>query len=623
MNGSVRWIVLAALLGLAPSAVIGGSGAQAATGAVSDPIIDAATETPLLNKELADGGLAPMVGVQNIEVFRASRGAPELTDGKGWTYNHHVDMACWKGRLYIAWDNGQKDEDVWPAREVYSTSADGLNWSAPVELFPQGVSTSLRMYFFHAPNGHMLAIAGLRIGHDKLIEAEKPGAVVREIHADHSLGQVYTLINYSKVTNVLPTYTLSRDSGFVAACRQLLATKPFLEQQDGGTLLGPSRMGWRDKLGKDFGRAFCFFRRPDGTLVGIGKKAWTIVSGDDGATWEKPVKLSSFDGGNAKEWIQRTSDGRYAWLHDPFEKERYPLVALVSADGKTFADMRAVHGEVPLQRYQGENKNIGPQYVRGISIWADDGSRNDSTMWVGYSVNKEDIWVSRIPVPIQTDAAGPIADDFKSDKVGRLVAGWNTYSPLWGGVSIVGDPSGHYLQLEDRDPYDYARADRVFGQASHVVARFKVRAVPPQPRDGQLQIELWSSTGDLRPVRIVLGSEGIISAISAGERAKRIGAYQVGRWLAIKIDASMASGKYSVMLDGKPGATNVECAERASGVSRFVFRTGEYRGQIESKAQTTWIDPATDKPTSAATFWVGDVNVEYGGTGEPSPQPSP
>jgi len=55
-----------------------------------DPILNAATEQSRLDRTLPDGGLPPVVGVQNIEVFRASRDLPALTDGKGWTYNHHV-----------------------------------------------------------------------------------------------------------------------------------------------------------------------------------------------------------------------------------------------------------------------------------------------------------------------------------------------------------------------------------------------------------------------------------------------------------------------------------------------------------------------------------------------------
>ena len=88
--------------------------------------------------------------------------AAEITDQKGWTYHHHVDMACWRGRLYVGWNSCERDEDVWPSRELYSASVDGMSWSDPQEMFPQGVSTPLRMYFFHATNGRMFMIAGLR-----------------------------------------------------------------------------------------------------------------------------------------------------------------------------------------------------------------------------------------------------------------------------------------------------------------------------------------------------------------------------------------------------------------------------------------------------------------------------
>src|SRR5262245_7967537 len=90
----------------------------------ADPIIVGGTEQSQVTNKLPDGGLPMLAGVRNIQVFRSSRDAVEQTDGKGWTYNHHMDMACWKGKLYVAWTNGEKDEDVWPAHEVYSTSDD-------------------------------------------------------------------------------------------------------------------------------------------------------------------------------------------------------------------------------------------------------------------------------------------------------------------------------------------------------------------------------------------------------------------------------------------------------------------------------------------------------------------
>src|SRR6187551_1411278 len=61
------------------------------------PIIIEGDEQSRLGPDRPDGGLPPAVGVQSFQVFRASRDVPELTDDRGWTYHHHVDMACWKG----------------------------------------------------------------------------------------------------------------------------------------------------------------------------------------------------------------------------------------------------------------------------------------------------------------------------------------------------------------------------------------------------------------------------------------------------------------------------------------------------------------------------------------------
>src|SRR5439155_14191141 len=98
-----------------------------------DPIlIIEGDEQAKVDPNLPDAGLPPAVGVQSFQVFRASRDVPEMSDRKGWTYHHHVDMAAWRGRLYVAWNSCERDEDVWPSRELYSTSTDGRAWSEPI-----------------------------------------------------------------------------------------------------------------------------------------------------------------------------------------------------------------------------------------------------------------------------------------------------------------------------------------------------------------------------------------------------------------------------------------------------------------------------------------------------------
>jgi len=192
-----------------------------------------------------------------------------------------------------------------------------------------------------------------------------------------------------------------------------------------------------DKL-HSFGKAFCFFHRKDGTLVGICKRGYATLSVDDGQSWSLPVVPKGLVTGMAKAWAQKTPDGRYAMIYNPHHRHRYPLVITTSDDGITFRNMRLVHGEEPPPRYRGDNKNTGAQYVRGITEWGGDAPWLDnSAIWVIYSINKEDIWVSRIPVPTVADETNPVNDNFDNIVPGPRVPGWNIYSPTWAPVTIA------------------------------------------------------------------------------------------------------------------------------------------------------------------------------------------
>ena len=505
------------------------------------PVIIAGDEQSRLDPTLPDGGLPPYPGVQSYQVFRASRDVPQLTDGKGWTYHHHVDMACWKGRLYVGWNSCERDEDVWPSRELLATSIDGRTWSDPVELFPQGVSTPLRMYFYFAREaGRMLAIAGGRMDTSNTDEDRKGPLVAREIRGDHSLGDVCTLQGGGALTH----FEQCGDGGFIAACRQLLGDRVYLEQQDRGKLLGNRRMKWHDGAAWPAGsvpgdsdkwvagKAYSFFRRRDGVLVGVSKMGWTTTSRDGGETWSQPLVPPTLVTGKAKVWAQQTADGRYALVYNPSRKNRYPLVIVTGDDGVTFRDMRVVQGELPIQRYEGLHRSIGPQYVRGISTWSDDGSRaaDEGVMWLVYSMSKEDIWVSRVPLNVDGDA-------------------WNVYSPKWAPVTVDGDE----VRLEDRDPFDFAAATGTFAGAQGGAVTFDVFA---EQSGTPLYVEIVDD---------------------AGLRSLPLTPETAGRWETVRIDGSV--------------------------IRRLSFRTGPPRGV----GGTHPVGKGTDQPAAPVAFRIRSV----------------
>ena len=80
-------------------------------------------------------------------------------------------------------------------------------------------------------------------------------------------------------------------------------------------------------------------------------------------------------------------------------------------------------------RYGGNYKSHGPQYVRGIQ--EGNGIPEDGDLWLSYSVNKEDMWVSRIQVPVQLEATAHAKDDFSQAEKLADLTDWNLYSPLW------------------------------------------------------------------------------------------------------------------------------------------------------------------------------------------------
>lgn len=483
---------------------------------MTDPLVILGEEQSRLDPTLADGGLPPLPGVRSYCVFRASRDTKP--DGLGYTYHHHVDMAAWKGKLYVGWNTCLKDEDLWPSRELLSVSDDGVIWSDPVEMFPQGVSTPLRMYFFLAPNGRMLIIAGLRPDEGETVEDNKHGLVVRELRADHTLGEVFTLQPQGSITLGEsrrlngPMFDTSPDAGFVDACRALLADRVYLEQQDRGTLLGERAMKWHDarhwpggilpgtKEGEEnvkwtYGKAHTFFDRPPSAntaaaIVGISKMGWTTVSTDGGETWSAPVVPKTLITGKAKVFAQNHPDGSITLVYNPSTGQRWPLAIVSSRDGIHFSGMRIVQGELPRQRYEGRFRSIGPQYVRGLSKWSDDGSRSDrdACTWLVYSMNKEDIWVSRVSLPIVADSSRSGSD-----------TPWNVYRPKWSSV----DFDGEVVTVNGADPFDHAAITCLTGfrdQPCSVAIELTVHSLP---RD-QISIEALSEFGSQRLASAVL-----------------------------------------------------------------------------------------------------------------------
>ena len=575
---------------------------------------------PLVVTTAADGGLRPVVGVENIQVVRANRTHPENADGLNHTYTHQPMLAYWHNRFYLEYLSATINEHDPGMLTSLTSSPDGLHWAPPRVAFPafalpDGSMTIAhqRMGFYVAPNGRLLVLSFYG-KHPAPNDGTGLGRAVREIHDDGKLGPIYFI--RMNVKQPFPGfkppysfYTASPDHDFVAACDALLANRLMTAQWWEEDQLDTS--GFFSVRGK----ALSFVHRPDGSVLGIWKNALVATTNDEGRTWTDKVFGGNLPNNASKYWLQHTADGKYALFLNPTTRLRHPLAVMTSDDGKTFSNLWAVHGELPDQRFGGGFKNMGPQYVRGIVEGNGTPPDNATATWVTYSVNKEDVWIARVPVPLTATVAGPVNDTFENDHAGTLPEGWNCYSPLWAPVRVVdvapeigagagaSQSSNHALELRDEDPYDYARATRVFPVTHGVKISFRILA---RQSNARLEIELLDAHG-ARPVRLAFGEDGHIRACHEGQWMDA-GTYVAGRWqtFVMEIPTSLSADRCAVTIDGRsPLARPAIFTDPAESVERLSFRTGAFRDRGMGGIDL----PGADEKVPAASFLIDDVTI--------------
>lgn len=596
---------------------------SAQTGSASEPVRYVGGET--IDPGVHEGRLRWAVGTESVQVMRANRMDGGIDADSGWTYNHAPNLAYWNGQFYLQYLSNPMDEHIAPGQTLLVTSADGRNWNTPTVLFPpyqppagvkippgyHGYMMHQRMGFYVAPNGRLLTLAFYGHTEDPFLEGGI-GRVVREIKKDGSLGPVFFIryeshANWNETNTSYPFYTRSADTGFVAACETLLQnrlmTLQWKDEDDGfDSLYAGNRFD-------DHLSALSYFHRRDGKVVMLWKKSKAALSDDEGVTFSTPVKVPTLIMSGGKNWGQKTDDGRYAMCYNPIDNSeyRYPLIVVTSDDGVIFDDMLLVQGEVPPRRFFGRWKDFGPCYTRGMVEGNGNPPGND--MWITYSMNKEDMWVTRVPVPVTYRIAAEVKDNFNAVRPGAPIPNWNTYSPQWAPVSVADfpDTKNRSLQFTDEDPYDYARAIRVFKETSKADLHFRLFA--RQNDHGEFSVDVTDRYGN-RPVRITFTENGEMEVIN-GSAPLRIGRYKPDTWYDFRmvIDASL-NGSFDLFLNGKKVLSRAALAEAVKSVERISFRTGAYRDIPNRTTPNETPEPplpGADEKVKKAIFYVDDL----------------
>lgn len=596
----------------------------AQTGSIHEPVryVGGVSIDPAVH----EGRLRYAVGVESRQTLRVNRTHPELSDGHGWTYNHASSLVYWKGKFYQQYLSNPVDEHIAPGQTLLVSSPDGRNWSKPEVIFPpyqapegvaipegyDGYMMHQRMGFYVAPNGRLLTLAFYAHAEDPFQEGGI-GRVVREIYQDGSFGPIY-FIRYSSHTNwnesntSYPFYKSSEDKGFLEACEALLGNRLMTLQ-------------WRDEdrgldgfyEGDEYGgSAFSFYTRKDGNIVGLWKRSHTALSFDGGKSFSKAVKVPTLTMAGGKVWGQKTSDNRYALVYNPIDLDeyRYPLIAITGDDGIIFDDMVLVQGEVPPRRFFGRWKDFGPCYVRGILD--SNGSPPGEDMWLTYSMNKEDMWVSRVQVPVRHAISGSVYDNFDNLTPDGPVPDWNIYAPLWAPVTLTQSPLGNGLSLElkDEDPYDYARAIRIFEESETTSIEFNVFA--PEENGGMLEVDVVDRYGN-RPVRVRFDEKGQLVA-QVGAVEKTITNYNKGTWHKVRLLVNAGYfGTFDLTINDQKVLEKAPLAEGIKTVERLSFRTGPYRDLPNRKTPNEDPHPplpGADEKEQLSVFYIDEVRID-------------
>ncbi len=542
-----------------------------------------------------DGALPHAVGTHCFQVVRACREVSRSVDGFGWTYNHAAMIAYWRGHFYVDYLSDPVSEHVPPSQTLIARSKDGARWTKPVVLFPPASVLSApyigpkkelltkelvecvmhqRMSFFVSSDDRLLATGFYGIAPDHTIAPNNgygAGRVVREVYEDFTFSPIYFLRfnekgGYTREnTGNYPHYTESGDPGFVKACDELLSNRLVTQQ-----------MWEEERLDKEFftqpgAEALSYYTAPDGDVIGVYKKSLVTSSPDKGETWT-PLKVNnSIETSTGKVWGQRTSDGRYALAYNPTtdSAHRWPIAVISGDNGRDFDNLLAVTPEVSPHKYAGLYKNLGPQYIRGIV--EQNPQPRDGKMWLAYTVNKEDVWVSAVPVPLRGAETEELKEDFTGRQPSGFAEGWNLYSPLWSPVRVEKAPDGRgCLALWDSDPYDRCRAMRVFPAKEAFTAQIELSADGKDDRTA-FTVDVQDDRG-CPALRFYFRNDGMV-IVKNGGRYDEFCAYEKGKPLTVTLRGNRYRNRYTVELaqNGKTAKAGFNFNLSVKSLERILF----------------------------------------------------
>ncbi len=322
------------------------------------------------------------------------------------TYSHHGYITAHDGTLFATWSNHARDEDAPGQRVLASRSTDGgKTWAPFSELFGPFNEVTPGAKQDNAKDIILIANGFATVGGTLYAVAEPHvlagprsgwGRVARSICADGDAGPIFWLVrDHPAPRPGCPAYPDAADPRFAGPAEKIRA---YLARPEHWPSWEFHRRTSRPTAAD--GHRLCeptqAWRLADGTYVRLyrdlgmprTKRNYAQFGFDGGAVWTAPVKTPFPDA--CSRSAAGTLPGGAAYVINNPGRGRDPLVVSLAPDGLHFDRAAVIRRGAPKQRYPGRWKGQGFQYPHAV-VFRDD-------LWVIYSVNKEDVQVTRIPL---------------------------------------------------------------------------------------------------------------------------------------------------------------------------------------------------------------------------------
>ena len=335
---------------------------------------------------LSMAGLREYPGAETFTVFRAEEGMDLYANG--------AVLTTFQGRFYCMWQASARDEDSPDTHLVYSVSDDAEHWSSPMDLAGLGCTSggwwnagdSLIAYVNVWPEGleprggeawYRASADGVAWSPMRPVRmadgSPLPGVLEQDPHRFGT--RIVGAAHFQPGLQVCPIFTDSPD-GITGWRKAAFEATPYKSQT---RELEPS-----------------VFHREDGALVMVFRdqessfKKLAAVSIDKGETWSKAVE-TAFPDSRSKQCAGNLPDGTPFLIGNPGPgKDRSLLILATASDGFTFDQAWTLRKDPPDRRFDGKAKTLGYNYPKAFV--------DEDYLYVAYSVNKEEIALTRLPV---------------------------------------------------------------------------------------------------------------------------------------------------------------------------------------------------------------------------------